>query len=88
MEVKLIAKTEKGGEALRQMFKDAYTKKTPFFKIITTEEDKDPYTLKIVWSGVVIKALEQNPIGREHMLIGIRPLIPKYGCTEKDIEVI
>lgn len=87
MEVKLIARTKKGTEALKKMFKDSYTKKTPFFRIITTLATEEPYTLKIVWTGVVISALEKTPVGREQMLIGIKPLIPKYGCTEKDIEV-
>lgn len=88
MEVRLIAKTKKGEEALKLMFKDAYTKKTVMFKIETRLEKQEPYTLKIVWSGIVINALEKSPTGREQMLIGIKPLIPKYGCTEKDIEVI
>jgi len=88
MEIKLTAKTKKGTEALKQMFKDSYTKKNAFFRIMTTLEKEEPYTLKIVWSGVVIKALEKTPTGREQMLIGIKPLIPKYGCTEKDIEVV
>jgi hypothetical protein len=88
MEVKLKAKTKKGTEALKKMFKDSYTKKTAFFRIVTTLETEEPYTIKITWSGVVIKALEKTPMGREQMLIGIKPLIPKYECTEKDIEVI
>jgi len=88
MEVKLIAKTKRGEEALKKMYKEQHNKKTIMFSITTFIESKAPYTLKIVWKGKVIDVLEKTSTGREQMLVGIRPLIPKYKCSEKDIEVV
>ena len=88
MEIKLISKTKKGEEALKKMYKEQHNKRTAFFRFDTFVDSVKPYTLKIVWSGQLAKALDKTPTGREQLKVGIKPLVPKYGCTDKDIEVV